>query len=161
MRRYQLKQKIFSLGDSYTICDEDGVERATVRSKFFSMGKQLMLEDSSGKELVKIRQRILSFGPTFEISKGGRMMAIVKKQLFSLFKCRFSVDIPGPDDLEATGSFLEHEYSFTQGENEVAVVSKQWFSWSDTYGVEISDGQDDVLILASAIVVDLACHNGE
>jgi len=42
----------------------------------------------------------------------------------------------------------------------VAVVSKQWFSWSDTYGVEIKDGQDDVLILASAIVVDLACHNG-
>jgi len=115
MRRYQLKQKIFSLGDSYTICDEEGVERVTVRSKFFSMGKQLMLEDSSGRELVKIRQRILSFGPTFEISQEGLMMAIVKKQLFSLFKCRFSVDIPGPDDLEATGSFLEHEYSFTQG----------------------------------------------
>jgi uncharacterized protein YxjI len=37
-------------------------------------------------------------------------------------------------------------------------VSKKWFSWSDTYGVDITDGEDDVLILASTVVVDMACH---
>jgi uncharacterized protein YxjI len=40
----------------------------------------------------------------------------------------------------------------------VAQVSKQWFAWSDTYGVQISPGEDDVLILASTVVIDMACH---
>ena len=30
----------------------------------------------------------------------------------------------------------------------------QW----DTYGIDIADGQDDVLYLASAVVIDLVCH---
>ena len=29
---------------------------------------------------------------------------------------------------------------------------------ADTYGVEIADGEDDVLILASTVVIDMACH---
>ncbi len=37
-------------------------------------------------------------------------------------------------------------------------VSKRWFSLADTYGIEIEPGQDDVLIVARAVVVDQACH---
>jgi uncharacterized protein YxjI len=40
----------------------------------------------------------------------------------------------------------------------VAEVSKQWFTLADTYGVQISQGEDDVLILASTVVIDMACH---
>jgi uncharacterized protein YxjI len=39
-----------------------------------------------------------------------------------------------------------------------ATVSKQWFAWSDTYGVDIAEGEDDILILVSTVVVDMACH---
>ncbi len=41
---------------------------------------------------------------------------------------------------------------------QVAEVSKQWFTLADTYGVQISQGEDDVLILASTVVIDMACH---
>jgi uncharacterized protein YxjI len=40
----------------------------------------------------------------------------------------------------------------------VARVSKKWFRLADTYAVDIEDGQDDVLILASAVVIDLVSH---
>jgi uncharacterized protein YxjI len=43
----------------------------------------------------------------------------------------------------------------------VATVSKRWFSLRDTYGIEIADGEDDVLILASAVVVDQVCHRDD
>jgi uncharacterized protein YxjI len=33
-----------------------------------------------------------------------------------------------------------------------------WFRLTDTYGVEIADGEDPVLILASAVVIDMICH---
>ena len=79
--------------------------------------------------------------------------AVVKKELFTFFNCRFTVDVPGPDDLEAQGDLTDHEYTFTRGATEVAHVSKQWFSLADTYGVDIADGEDDILILASTVVI--------
>jgi len=32
------------------------------------------------------------------------------------------------------------------------------FTWTDTYGVELAGGEDDILILAATVVVDMACH---
>lgn len=48
-RRYQIREKIFSLGDNFKIKDESGHDVFTVRSKLFSMGDKLILEDMAGK----------------------------------------------------------------------------------------------------------------
>jgi uncharacterized protein YxjI len=55
-----------------------------------------------------------------------------------------------------TGSLFEHEYTIARGDQVVATVSKRWLSLTDTYGVEIVPGEDDVLILASVLALDLA-----
>lgn len=156
--RYVLKQKFWSWGDDFTIKDAAGQDVYFVDGRAFSWGDKLSFQDSQGKELAFIRQKLLSWGPTYEIEVHDRLVAVVKKHLFTLFRCKFTVDVPGPDDLEAQGSFLEHEYSFERQGREVAAVSKRWFSWTDTYGVDIATGEDDVLILASAVVIDMVCH---
>jgi uncharacterized protein YxjI len=115
----------------------------------------------SGSELAFIRQKLFSWGPTYEVYRGGLLHAVVKKELFTFFNCRFTVDVPGPDDVEAAGDFMHHEYAFTRHGKSVATVSKQWFTLVDTYGVDIPDGEDDVLILASTVVIDLVCHDGK
>ena len=112
----------------------------------------------AGNELAQIRQRLLAWGPTYEIYGHGELRAVVKKAIFTLFTCKFSVDVPGPDDLEAKGDFLDHEYAFYRGDRAVAAVSKRWFSWSDTYGVDVAEGENNILILASTVVIDMACH---
>ena len=48
-RRYQIRQKIFSLGDNFTIKDEMGRDVFTVRSKLLSFSDKLALEDMAGK----------------------------------------------------------------------------------------------------------------
>lgn len=156
--RYVMKQKLFCWGDDFTIKTQDGQDAFFVDGKAFSIGDKLSFQDMQGKELAFIRQRLLSWGPTYEIYRGGELSAVVKKQLFTLFRCRFTVDVPGPDDLEAEGDFLDMEYTFTRSGRVVAEISKRWFSWADTYGVEIADGEDEVLILASTVVIDMACH---
>ena len=40
----------------------------------------------------------------------------------------------------------------------MARASKKWFSLSDTYAVDIDESEDQVLILASAVVIDLVSH---
>ena len=59
---------------------------------------------------------------------------------FTCFNCRFTVDVPGPDDLEAKGDFTDPEYEFWRQSGLRATVSKQWFAWSDTCAVEIVGG---------------------
>lgn len=156
--RYLMKQRLFSWGDDFYIKDEDGNDVYFVDGKVFTLGNQLSFQDLEGNELVYIQQKLLSWGPTYELHEGGRVAAVVKKHLFTLFKCQFTVDVPGPDDLEAEGDFLDHEYRFTRHGETVASVSKHWFAWSDTYGVDVDDDEDDILILASTVVIDLACH---
>ena len=75
--------------------------------------------------------------------------------LFTLFRHRFTVDVEGPNDLVAQGNFLDYEYTFTRNDQMVATISKKWFTLRDTYGVEVAEDEDAVLILASAIVIDL------
>ena len=156
--RYVLKQKFWSWGDDFTIKNAAGEDVFLVDGQAFSWGDKLSFQDMGGNELAFIRQKLLSWGPTYEIEVHGRLVAIVKKQLFTLFRCKFTVDVPGPDDLEASGDFLDHEYTFERQGRAVAHVSKRWFTWTDTYGVDIADGEDDVLILASAVVIDMVCH---
>ena len=159
--RYVMKQKLFCWGDDFTIKTEDGQDVFFVDGKAFSIRDKLSFQDMQGKELAFIRQKLLSWGPTYEIYREGELSAVVKKHLFTLFRCQFTVDVPGPDDLEATGSFLDMEYTFTRSGKVVAEVSKRWFSWADTYGVDIADGEDEVLILASTVVIDMVCHGDQ
>jgi uncharacterized protein YxjI len=156
--RYVMRQKIWSWGDDFVIKDEEGNDAFFVDGKVFTLGNQLSFQDMEGNELAFIRQKLLAWGPTYEIYRQGELQAIVKKALFTLFQCRFSVDVPGPDDLEATGNLIDHEYSFTRDGATVATVSKRWFTWADTYGVDIAEGEDDILLLASTVVIDMSCH---
>ena len=156
--RYVMKQKLFSWGDDFTIQNAAGEDVFFVDGKAFSLGDKLAFQDLQGNELAFIRQKLLAWGATYEIHRAGALAAVVKKHLFTLFHCKFTVDVPGPDDLEAEGNFLDMEYSFRRGTRMVAEISKRWFRWTDTYGVDIADGEDDVLLLASTVVIDMVCH---
>ena len=156
--RYMLRQKMISWGDDYAVKDEEGSDVFHIDGKVFTIGHKLSFQDMDGRELAYIRQRLLAWGPTFEIERDGQIAAVVKKALFTLFTCRFTVDVPGPDDLEAQGSLFDYEYTFHRAHGPVATVSKRWFSFMDSYGVDIAESEDPVLILASAVVIDLACH---
>jgi uncharacterized protein YxjI len=153
--RYLMKQKVWSLGDTFTIKNELGEDVASIVGKVWSVGDKLTFLDVLGNELAYIQEVIFAWGPTYEIHRGGELAAVVKKKAFTFMRTEFTVDVPGPDDLVAEGDFSDHEYFFLRGGRTVATVSKQWFAWSDTYGVELLESEDAVLILASTVVIDM------
>jgi len=157
--RYLMKQKLFAWGDDFTIKTDNGQDAFFVDGRAFSIGEKLSFQDMQRNELAFIRQKLLAWGPTFEIYRGGALFAVVKKKLLSLFHHRFTVDVPGPNDLEAKGNFLDLEYTVTRSGAQVATISKRFFSFRDTYGIDIVPGEDDILILASAVVIDMVCHD--
>ena len=155
--RYQLKQKIWSLTDTYRILDQANHEVLSVHGKIFSWGKDLTVRDSNGAEVARIKQTLLSLLPRFRLYRNGQMFAEILKE-FSWLKAKFTLDVPGPNDYEISGDFWDYEYQFNRQGRVVASVSKAFWSWGDTYGVDIVAGEDDVSILSTVVVIDLVCH---
>jgi uncharacterized protein YxjI len=114
-----------------------------------------------GKELCKIQERMLRVKDTMEIEgPKGETLAVVKKAIITPVRDRWTVKVKGGPDLEIQGNILDHEYRVGEGRQKVAEVSKKWFRLRDTYGVEIAPGQDDVVILAATVAVDMMAHPG-
>lgn len=153
--RYVMKEKVWSFADTFTIKDAHGRDVATVAGKAWSLGDKLTFQDMAGRELAFIKQVMMTLRPTYELHRGGQLAAVVEKKAFTLFRAVFTIDVPGPNDLVAEGDFSGHEYTFLRADLPVAKVSKQFFAWSDTYGVDIDEGEDAVLILATTVVIDL------
>lgn len=158
--RYLIREKLLSFGDDFQIKDAEGRDMYWVDGRAFTLLREkLVFKDMKGEELAFLREKLISLRKAYEIHRGGQHVATVRKDLFNLFRCRFTVDVPGPDDYEAQGSFLDHDYTITRRGRVVAEVSKKWLTIRDTYTVDIVDDEDDILILASAIVIDQICHD--
>lgn len=158
--RYLIREKILCLGDDFTIRDEDGRERFYFDGKAFTLFRErINIRDEHGADVGFVRQKITLIRKAWEIHLRGRHVATVSKDILTLLRCSFTVDVPGPDDYEAQGGFLHHDYTFSRHGGVVATVSKRWLSIRDTYAVDIEPGQDDLLILASAVVIDQICHD--
>jgi hypothetical protein len=56
--------------------------------------------------------------------------------------------------MEMTGNFAGHDFILTENGQTVATVSKAWISLADSYGVDIVDGQNDLLILCSVLALE-------
>jgi uncharacterized protein YxjI len=76
--------------------------------------------------------------PTYQISVEDQQAAEVRKHLFTPSGDRFTIDVPGPDDLEMTGNLFDHEFKIKRGDQTVATVSKRWFTARDIYAVDVA-----------------------
>jgi uncharacterized protein YxjI len=160
LKTYFMKQKPWTLGDHFTILDEQKNPQFVVRGKVFTIGDKLRFFDLQGNELAFIRQKVLSLKKQYRIFRNQRLWARIMKKI-TLFKDIYVLDIPGPDDYLIKGDFTDHLYTFIRRGKPVAYITKKWFSWGDSYMIEINPEEDDVLILAAAIVIDMTSHDEE
>lgn len=154
---FLLKQGFWLWEDDFIIKDENEIDIYLVDGKAFSWRGKISFQDMNGNELAFISQKMFGWKPKYEIYKEGQKFAEVIKEV-SWFKSQFTLDVPGTNDYNITGSFWGHEYNFERQGKEAARVSKKYWSWSDTYGIEIVAGEDDIAILATCVVIDLICH---
>lgn len=149
---FYIKQKVFSIGDKFTIYDEEGNDAFYVEGEIFTWGKRLHLYSLSGEELSFIQQKVFSFLPKYYIYRNGYSIAEVVKK-FTFFIPAYNVK---GLDLDVEGNFLAREYVIKKSGREVGAVSKEWFTLGDAYMVSISDTEDVVNVLSVVLVID-AC----
>ncbi|NLX60932.1 MAG: hypothetical protein GXZ06_00190 [Tissierellia bacterium] len=155
--RYLVREKIFSFADRFKIQDEYGNDRFQVEGQLFSFGNKLRIYDSQGRELIYIEQKIWRLLPEYYIYRGDRLLARLKKEL-TLFKPRFTIESQY-GDFTIDGDIFAHNFNILKNGRPVAWVSKKWFSFSDTYAVEILEEEDHAFILSLAIVLDQVLYD--
>jgi uncharacterized protein YxjI len=157
--RYRMRQNLVAIGDDFAIENEGGQKVYKVDGKVLRIRDTLHFKDMAGQMLCQIKERLIAITDTMTIEDGdGKNLATIHKALISPLVDRYSVKVKDGPDLHITGNLLDYEYDIKDGGRKVAEISKKWFRITDTYGVEIAPGQNEVLVLAITVAVDMMAH---
>ena len=157
--KYRMRERMLSIGDDFWIENEAGERVFKVDGKALRIRQTLAFEDRDGHELLRIQERKLRVRDTMVIERDGETVATVRRAMINPLRERFKVELETGGEYEVKGNIVDHEYSFKRDGNEVATVSKRWFRIRDTYGVEVSPGENDALVLAATVAIDQMTHD--
>ena len=149
----RIKQRVFSWSDTYDVYDESGEPRYYVEAELFAFGHQILVYDKrSGQEVGSIHQKLFTFLPQFEIVINGRTVGTIQKEL-SFLAPRYHVDFRGWD---VGGDLMGWDYEVFRNEQVVLSVSKELFTWGDTYVLRYNDIGDEIPGRLLVIAIDAA-----
>lgn len=159
--RYQVRQRMFAIGDDFWIETDGGQKAFKVDGKALRLRSTLKFDDAQGKELYNIQEKVVRVRDTMDIdAAGGGTVARVHNAMVTPVRDRWQIDVPGGANLTAQGNILQHEYKIERGRDKIAEVSQKWFRVRDTYGVEVYNPNDAALSLLIAIVIDMMANPG-
>ena len=153
---YVIREKMFRLGEDSDITNESGELVLQVDGKIMSLHQRLILRDPAGREVAQVHRKLAAFRPTYEITIDGKDVAEVRQHLFTPFGERLTIDVPGAGDMRISGDLFGHEFTIQRDGQTAATISKRWLSLTASYAVDVAPGENDLLILATVLALDLA-----
>ena len=149
MRLY-MKEKVFSWNERFTVKDENGWDKYYVEGEFFSLGKKLHLMNVHGEEVAFIQQRLFTLMPRFSVTVAGRELAEIRKEFTFFFQRYVIVGLISKID----GDVWAHDYVIRKNGRTIVRITKEWFTWGDSYVLDILDPADELVALAVVLTVD-------
>ena len=152
-----IKQRVFSWGEKFDIYDEAGNVKYFVKGEIFSFGHQLHVFDKYDREVGSVHQQLFTFRPKFDIVMNGITQGTIVKQ-FTFFQQQYDIDFNG---WHVEGDFLAWDYDVYSGNRPIIHITKEWFTWGDTYVIDIENPEDELMGLMLVIAIDAAncSHN--
>lgn len=148
--KFYIKQKVFSWRDRFTVKDEFNKDVFFVEGELFSWGKKLYVTDPNNDEVLYIQQNLWNWMPNFSLFIHDQEVATVKKE-FTFFSNRYSILGPA---WEVEGDVWGHNYDIWEGDQLIASIRKEWFTWGDSYELDIVDESNMLLALGIIITID-------
>lgn len=145
-----MKQKVFSWSDKFTIKDAMENDRYFVEGELFSWGHKLHVYNMQEQEVAFIKQEIFTLLPKFEVYIEDRLVVEVKKE-FTFLTPKYTLE---GTDWTVEGDFWAHSYEIASPSRSIAAVSKAYFTWGDSYQMDIADGADEILVIATILAID-------
>jgi uncharacterized protein YxjI len=162
VNRYLMRQRVFAIGQDFYINNAAGQPMFKIDGKVRLVKESLKFRDMQGNLRYKLQEKLLRIRESFDILKpDGSLAARVHNALLDPLRERFSIEIPGGQNLTTLGKVIWAQYDILRDRQPVARISKQ-FSWigRDQYVVDVMPGEDDCLMLAITVVIDMMVSNG-
>ena len=162
VNRYLMRQRLFAIGQDFYINDAAGQPRFKIDGKVRLVKESLKFRDMQGNLVYKLDEKVIRIRESFDILNAkGQVVAKVHNAIFDPLRERFTIEIPGGENMLTMGKVIWAQYDIMRGQRQVAKISKQ-FSWigRDQYVVDVLQGEDDCLILAITVVIDMMVGNG-
>ena len=157
-----MRQRMFALGQDFNINNAAGQPCFKIDGKVRLVKESLKFRDMQGNLLYKLDEKVLRIRESFDILKpDGSLAAKVHNAIIDPLRERFTIEIPGGENMMTMGKVIWAQYDILRGRQQVAKISKQ-FSWigRDQYVVDVLQVEDDCLILAITVVIDMMVSNG-
>ena len=144
------KQRFFSWFDSYDIYDYDTGDVVYTVEGQLAWGHCLHILDADGRHIATVKQRVLTFLPKFDLYLGDAFIGTICKE-FTIVRPLFTLNFNG---WQVQGDFMGWEYEITDGQRQVAAISKELLHWTDTYVIDVADGRDGLCALMVVLAID-------
>ncbi|WP_030899151.1 LURP-one-related/scramblase family protein [Streptomyces sp. NRRL F-5126] len=152
--KYQVRDRIFGIGDDYWIEDEHGRKAFLVDGKALRLRDTLEIKDTSGRILITLREKMFSLRDSMTIERDGEPLATIHKKRFSLLRNHYRVDLVEGTELDVSGKIFDREFAIEYDGELLAEVSRRWLTVRETYGVNVvREDADHALLLAVAVCV--------
>lgn len=150
MKQLYIKQKVFSLNGKYTVKDQQEKDVYYVEGSFMQIPKTFSIMNATRDEVAHVTKKAFSFLPKFFVEVDGREVLTIKKE-FSFFKALYTIEAAG---IEVNGNWLDMDFQVLQHGEVVGEVSKEWFTWGDSYKVQIVDEEMENIMIALVVAID-------
>lgn len=150
MKQLYIKQKVFSISGKFTVKDQEEQDAYFVEGSFMQIPKTFSIMDAERNKVALITKKTFSFLPVFFVEVHGQGTVTIKKE-FTFLKARYSIDAAG---LDVQGNWWDMDFQILQNGETVGEVSKEWFTWGDSYRVQIWNEEMEHLIISLVIAID-------
>lgn len=157
--RYRMMQYPASMTGDSLIQTDEGTYAFKIESANRLMTDMRAFRDMKGDVRCLIPGPPATSAASAEVlGSDGRRLARVIRTPVTTARDRFEVDIAQDDFWAVIGDVGNREYTLESPRGQVAEVSRRWFLLPGTFGVEVSPGHDDALVLAVTTVIDEMAH---
>ncbi|RNF39904.1 LURP-one-related/scramblase family protein [Planococcus salinus] len=150
MRQLYIKQKVFSLSEKFTVRDEQERDVYFVEGSFLQIPKTFSIMDTERHEITVITKKTFSFLPTFFVEVEGQKAVTIKKE-FTFFKQRYAIEAEG---IDVQGNLWDMDFEILQNGEVIGTVSKEWFSWGDSYRVQVLNEEMEHFVISLVVAID-------
>lgn len=156
--RYQMNQKLLSLADEGMIYDATGNPVYRVDAQSFSLREKVNVLDPEGQQVASLQDQVMALQKTMVITIGDRDVAKVVRKFLS-FRKSFDIHLDSGDQWKLQGDWSDQDFSIMDhAGNTIATISLDWVTLANVYGIDIADGQDDLLVLCVLIALESAVN---
>lgn len=153
--RYQMKQRLMSIGDKGVIYDESGNIVYRNQGRFLNLTDKVKMLDSFENEVATLHSKLFQFPKSFYVAIKGQEAAKITPKPLAVLKAAFDIVLVSGERWKLSGKLSNHSFTLENGTGEViATASRDWITITDGYGIDIAEGQDDLLVLMVIVALE-------